>query len=194
MDFVDWSIEALLIWCDYFVHMFRGNYWLWWSVLGFISLTVSFNVDILQIFTLKMNPSLRLFFGLVSAPDSRVVPRFNDLIIILFALPSSQHCPLPFLLWDHASFSASVLSVHTWLLPFPSLTPGAVCLSHFIIASSFTTQLAELPLCKLLQHLQNGRPAESSHHSWHGWEMRGIVEERETGWQRNKEEGPEVRP
>lgn len=78
---------------------------------------------------------------------------------------STPFFPFPFLLCSDESFSAPIPSLYTGLLRFPPPTAGAQSLSPSIIASSFATPQAELPLHKLLQHLQNGRPAESSHRS-----------------------------
>ena len=38
-------------------------FWLWWSVLRFISFTVPLLVNILQIFTFKVNPSVKVYQG-----------------------------------------------------------------------------------------------------------------------------------
>lgn len=96
-------------------------------------------------------------------------------------------------LWVDASLSASFLSLHTGLLPVPSVTPCAGSFSLFIITSFPTLSLPQ-PLDKLLKHSQNVRSAESGRHSWREWEMRGVVGERESRWQRNKGKGPEVVP
>lgn len=74
------------------------------------------------------------------------------------------------------SLSASFPVPQSGISTIPCLTPAAGSFSLFMITSFLTSPLL-LPLHKLLEHLQNGRAAESSRHSWHECEMRGAVGE-----------------